>query len=415
MLAMNRYALAVASALCLVGWWLAGHVAASDALAAYQRKGRVTNSDLAREVADPRMYAFDLSPTGRLLAVLVRSGDRVKTARWLMLLDAGSGQVLRQCQTWESAATPRSEHYYPPQVLFSPDEKFLVIREQEQVRIIDVATLRTVRTIGARETEPRLPVSICGSRRNDRFAISFGRGWQSEGYERVPVHVEMIDVSDGTRQGSWEADDILQALSPDGSRAAVSDWNARGPLLKVAVVDSRTGTTVAVLDGGFRFTRRDGDQPKGRVVARFLSDDEVVLSPDGGWDSAGHYAGGNLRVVRVADGKTMRTLEPDGGGPLGPTGDIAISNDDQAVMAVSWFFPPRFYTHPHEPPPVGSGPELLVFLKTQRFRLSAVIKPSGQRGRIDGTSLLPFRPSSDASVIAMQEDVGITVFRRSGQ
>ena len=406
---MNRRLLVPPFTSFLAGLSLASLATPSGATTTFQRIARVEDVDLAQAVAEPRMYAFDLSPSGRTLALLVTSGNSLQPARWILLIDARSGHVLRRCQTWRSAAAPVSEHYYPPQVLFTPDERFLVVREQEQVKTVDLATLRTVRTLAARDGEARVPISICRSSRSSLFAITFGTGTRTAEYEKASVHVEVIDVSDGSRRGSWEADDIPQTLSPDGTLAALSDWNVGGTLLRLRVVNSNSGRTVAVLDGGFRFNKRDPGRIGGRITGRFVSDDEILLSPDGGWDRSGRYAGGCLRIVHVPDGTVLRELRRDDGNPFGPTGDATISDDGQTVVAVSWYLPPRFYTHPHEAPPIGSGPELLVFLKNREFRSSAIVRPSGAGGRIGG-AVLPLGLASDGSVIAVEENFGITVF-----
>jgi hypothetical protein len=410
---MSRHIFALMLKMFLVATALVFLAAASDMTTIFQKTGRVDESSLAQAVASPRIYAFDLSPSGRTVALLVRSGDLANAPTWLLMVDAKAGQILHKSQTSESTRYQALAGYFPPQVFFTPDEKLLVVQDQGQVRIVDVSTLRTVRTVEARETDPKVPISVCGSGKTNLFAISFGMGQRlGSELQRIPVHVEIVDVSDGARRGSWDADDIPQSLSPDGKLAAVSDWNmGGGALLKLDIFDTSSGKKLALLDGGFKFEKQEGGRTMGKVVGRFLSDDEILLSPDAVADRSGHHSGDSLRIAHIPDGKILRELRPE---HFGPTGDVAISDDGGAIVAASWYLKPSFFTHPHEPMPAGSAPDLLVFSDKQQFSLNAIIKSSGGGSRVGG-SLLRFRVASDGSVIAVAENFGITIFGRTSQ
>lgn len=363
---------------------------------------------LAQAVASPRIYAFDLSPSGQITALLVRSGDLANAATWLLIVDAKTTQVLRKSQTSQSASYSELSAYFPPQVVFTPDEKLLAIQEQGEVSIVDVATLHTVRTVEAPKSGPKVAISICGSRKSNLFAISFSAGQRLESqFERIPVHVEVIDVSDGTRHGSWDSDDIPQSLSLDAKLAAVSDHSMSESLLNLDVIDTNSGKKLAVLDGGFKFERPEAGQTMGRVVGRFVSDQEILLSPDSNFDRSGHHSGDSLRVVHIPDGRIAQELKPK---EFGPTGEVAVSEDGGEIVAASWYLKPDFLTHPHQPMPTGSAPEVLVFSDRREFHLAGIIKSTGGGLRVGG-SALPFRIASDGSVIAIAENHGITVFQ----
>jgi len=406
---MSRYDLLLtlkvfAAAACLVFLGTA-----SDMTTSFRKTGRVDEISLAQSVASPRIYAFDLSPSGQTIALWVRSGDLVNAPTWLLMVDAKTGQILRKTNAEDLRLDWKLLAYFPPQIFFTPDAKLLVVREEAQVRIVDAVTLNTVRTIEAPKT--MVPVSICGSEKSDVFAISFARDWQRQSeLERLPVRVEIIDVSDGTRRGGWDADDIPQSLSPDAKLAAVSDHSMGEELLKLDVVDTNSGKNLAVLDGGFKFEKTEAGQTIGRVVGRFLSDEEILLSPDSKFDRSGQHSGDSLRIAHVPDGKIVQVLKPD---RFGPTGEIRSSANGEEIIAASWYLKPDLLTHPHEPMPAGSAPELLVFSGRREFRLEGIIKSTGGGLRVGG-SALPFRISSDGSVIAIAEDHGITVFEKPG-
>jgi hypothetical protein len=226
---MSRHIFALMLKVFLVATFLVFLAAASDMTTIFQAVGRMDKSSLAQAVPSPRIYAFDLSPSGRTVALLVRAGDLVNASSWLLMVDAKTGQILHKSQTSESAPYWALSAYFPPQVVFTPDEKFLVVQQQGHVRIVDAATLRIVRTVEAPKAEPRVPISVCGSSKSDLFAISFGtgQGLKSQ-FENIPIRIEIIDVSDGTRLGSWESGDMPQSLSPDAKLAAISDHHTGG-------------------------------------------------------------------------------------------------------------------------------------------------------------------------------------------
>lgn len=375
----------------------------------FQLAGRVDSDSLAHAVASPYIYAFDLSPTGQTLALLVRSGDLASDIpTWLLVVNAKSGKVLQKVETGNFAGYWEISSYIPPQVLFTPDGKYLVVQEMEQVRIMEVTTLRTTRTVEG--PKDAIPVSVCRPGGNDVFAVSFARDWQRKSWlAKTPVHVEMVDVATGAQLGSWDADDVPQSLSPDGKLAAVSDWEAGGSLLKLAVVNTSSGKKLASLDGGFEFKKPLDDRVIGRVAGRFLSSKQLVLSPDENFDRSGHPSGDSLRIVDIQDGKVVQELKPR---RFWPTGDLKVARNGGEIVTSSWHLTPTFHTHPHETMPPGSAPALLVFVDKGLFELSATIDSLGGGTHVLG-SAMPFRISSDGSVIAVAQQFGIAIFERA--
>lgn len=181
-----------------------------------------------------------------------------------------------------------------------------------------------------------------------------------------------------------------------------------GALLKLDVIDASSGKKLAVLDGGFKFKEQEAGHSMGRVVGSFLSDEEILLSPDSSFDRSGHHAGDSLRIVHIPDGKIVQELKPK---QFGPTGEVAVSKDGGEIVAASWYLQPSFFTHPHEPMPAGSTPKLIVFSDKQDFHIEGIIKSAGGGLRVGG-SALSFRVASNGSVLAVAETHGITVFER---
>ena len=403
---MNYPVLALIVALSSPGPLAAWPLQAADLPTSFERIARVDERSLAATVVHPLLLGFDLDPPGRAVAALVASEDLGK-ARYVVLVDLQTERA-RSVRTRESA--PRDAEDI--NVLFTPDGRYLVILEQQQVQVLDVETLGTVRTVDAPASGRGVPVSVCISRGRGLLAVSFrehGRRLEPNG--KAPVHVEMVDVADGSRHGSWDAEDLPQSLSPAGTLAAVSTWSAEGPLLKLNVVETRSGRTVATSDGGFRFKKQDAGERRGRVVGAFLGEDEILLGPGGGWDSSGHFAGDRLRIARVRDGSVVAELKRTDLAEYGPTGEMAVSGDGQTIVATSHYLPPWFFTHPHRPTPKGTHPQLLVFSKEKTFRLTGVLAVPRPGGRIIGPTV-SFRVAHDGTVLAVEEHYGVTILRR---
>lgn len=180
-------------------------------------------------------------------------------------------------------------------------------------------------------------------------------------------------------------------------------------MLKLDVIDTGSGKKLAVLDGGFKFERPVARQRMGRVVGTFLSGEEMLLSPDSNFDHSGQHSGASLRIVHIPDGRVVKELEPK---HFGPTGDVAVSKNGGEILVASWYLKPGFFTHPHEPMPVGSAPELLVFSEKRDFHMEGTIHSVGGGLRVGGSPLY-FRVASDGSVIGIAENFGITLFART--
>lgn len=404
MLVMKPNASALALATLFAAAWVSPQRALPQATAPFQVVRSLGPQGPVEAANSPSVKAFDLSPAGQTLALLFQSFKPYQIPTSLRTVAVNSGQSLREVKLGSEDLYGDIPAYWPPQVLYTPDGRYLAVKALGRVTVMDAATLKTVRAIVA--PEGTVPVSICGSSASDLIAVSFAKNWKRNvEYAPVPVRVEMVDAATGVVRSSWQADDVPQSLSPDGALAAVSDHAAAGASLPLAIVATNSGKTLAVLGTKYRF-RKPRPGVNGVVVGQFLDNYRIVLGPDDGFDLSGHPSGRSLRIVDVRTGKILQEIKPH---RFGPTGEIAVARGGAEIVTVSLYVPPSFYTHPHEVLPRDTVARLLIFAaRGGRFRPAGSLVPRGGGASIAGEAL-PFQVSADGSAVA----VGATVYERT--
>lgn len=385
----------------------------------FQTTARVDEETLVQAIPHPVIDAYDLSPDGERLALLVVSGDSMQgpvPAR-VVTASATDSKVLKQVRFGTRA---RWVQGYASQIEFTGDGKLLVVEDgQSTVRVLDATTLATVRTITPEKgSRFNVPAGILAAGEGSIVAVSFGTGTPVMGYlDKRPVHVQIVDASNGQQIASWDADDIPLSISPNAKLVAVSDHSTAGPVMGLTILSAKSGKRVAALSGGY--PSRIGQDPnwKGkfstRIIAKFVSDDAVVLTPDSNADQLGRDVAASVKVVRIPDGRVIQEISPE---HYGPIGELAASGDESTFVALSRYLAPKYREHPHWRIPPDTRPEFLVFSKQrqQTFRLADRAKLPEllglrMRGLFDTSGL---RVSRDGSVVSVAEDYGVTVLAR---
>jgi hypothetical protein len=372
----------------------------------------------------PMIMAIDLSPDGKQIAWLA-TGVKAEAPLWLVTLDVSTKRIVASKELGLSIFSNRPAVWSSPndfhhQVVYSSDQRYLVVQDLRQIRVLDAGTLDVLRTIPVPESAtPLIPVSVISAAKSDIFACAFGSENQPGKYtfRAVPVQIEVVDISSGKVLGAWAAEDVPQALSPNGDLIAVSSWQRlHGRVVPLAVFD-RNGHKITDLDDGFSFSEGswffkidNPSKPLGRVVGRFVSNQEILLTPDGHTDETGHFSGESIRLVSVTGQQPPQRVAIK---HFGPTGNLAISADGTTILVRSLYYPPRILAQ-HHGQLYGEESKLLVLGRGNPGRNPA------REPKLQVESVMPLDAgtelwvSADGSVIAIEKQ-GITVLRRSAR
>jgi hypothetical protein len=225
------------------------------------------------------------------------------------------------------------------------------------------------------------------------------------------MYTAIVDLSTGKQVAGWEDNDIPFSLSPRGDFLAVPDHSTAEPVMGVKILDAKSGKVIVVLPAKYSYPKEVPKNYFAVIVAKFLGDDELILTPNNYADQSGHDVGPSLNIVQLKNSNVVQQIHPK---DYGPTGEVAVSADQSTFITVSRYLPPRYLQHPHWRIPSDIRPELLVFRKQQNFMLDSrmpVPPLLGLRrgGTFDRSGL---RVSADGSVISIAEDYGITVLTR---
>ena len=359
----------------------------------------------------PIIMARDLSPDGKQIAYLVMADVKVGAPLWLVTLEVSTKRIVAS----KELGDPMWVHSlnFPHQVLYSSDQRYLVVQDYRQVRVFDTGALELSRTIPIpASSSPLIALFIAGASQSDVFVCAFGAEHQPmTGLLATPVQVEVVDVASGKILGAWASEEVPQAISPNGELIAISQWPTRNPrrVVPLAVFD-RNGRKIADLDVDFSFNegfsfykKEDPSRPLGRVIGRFVSNQEILLIPDGGHDETGHFSGESIRLVSVTGQQAPQTVPVK---HFGPTGNLAVSADGQTILVKSLYYPPWILAQHH-----GQ-------LLGQESKLLILGRNSGRNSKLHVESAMPLDygsdlwVSADGSVIAIESE-GITVLRRS--
>jgi hypothetical protein len=145
-----------------------------------------------------------------------------------------------------------------------------------------------------------------------------------QGYNQF--YVALFEIPTATMIAGWQSSAFPQSFSPDGKLAVAPDaehYNQGGGK-NLLVMDARTGAVIKSIPVNFAFKKWESDAEKGSVTARFLHNDEVVVTPDNMIDHTGQHSGNSMEVINISEGRVVREVTPKN---FGPTGEFAVSPD----------------------------------------------------------------------------------------
>jgi hypothetical protein len=370
----------------------------------FEQVGEISDRSLDSLLGHAIVISFDLSPDGRLLTILAIEGPKPGSL-WVVNLDTNTRQIVASRKLGPSV-WPDSDFFQ--QVRYSNDQRYLVVQDLQEIRVLDARTLETLSTAPVPAKRGRqAPLFIAGASKTDVFLCAFGSGERPKyGLQPTPVQVELVDVSSGKLLGTWESKDVPQAISPNGDLVLVSSWGVPNQRLVVPLaVFDKNGAKVADLDDGFSFSKSEKKSKLlGRVLGRFLDEEDIVVVPDQHLDDKGHHSGDSIKILGLSGHSSQKIFRP---ARFSPTGRLQISDDGNSILVNSFYIPPAVLANPHGPRNGGDG-ELFVISPNPNLHLASTIP-------IDSLTQ-DVRVSSDGSVIAMRHyNRDITILKKNRQ
>jgi hypothetical protein len=385
--------------------WSAMHLWAANTEMRFRLETQVDGQILAAQAAGKaHIRNLAVAPDGQSIAVLYEQDGSSARGLRLAIYDTQTESVKQRAiiGSSEEASPAYLASGIKQAVLFSPDQKYLIVQDVHAVGVLEGQTLRTLYTTSSHSPAFQVAIHTEIDQSGAHLIITYGSG---STFARE-FQTEVLDLHSGKHLASWPSSDIVQSISPDGKLAAAPDrshYNTGG-VTDLQIIDVQTGAKIKTIPLDYRF--KDHKQHEsGSVTARFLDNDEIVVSPDNMVDDTGHHSGASLEIIRISDGKVIRCITPMN---FGPTGELAVSPDRRYFATVSAYADPKVILsdgrlpNPHKP-------EVLIGEKDHQVPLAVVPNPEGFG--LLGNELMPSL-SSGASVLAVAQDGKVGVYRR---
>jgi hypothetical protein len=366
----------------------------------------VTADMVAANPARSTVRAFDISPDGSLLVILCADRNTSGgTELQGVLFSIAKRKVVQR--TSLGGDYPQISGYLP-HILFSYDQKYVVVQTTRTLQVLSAESLALIRVISVPDGPFKVPLDIHLSAAKDAVAITYGTGQPyTYSVEKAEVYTEFVRLSSERAVNGWQSDDKPQALSPDGSFAVLSDWNTPNSsgVLKLKIANAQTGAFARTVDTGYAFGSPPSGYP-GRSVGNFMTDHELIVSPDNTRDTRGDEMNGKLKIVNWQSGAVEHEITAKG---LSPTGELALAQNGKSFVVVSWFLDAYVAHHDVALPPRSSP---AVFIFNDQGQVVAIGEHLDAKGLSVNGAVDVLRPrlSAEGSRLAIAQDGGIRVF-----
>jgi len=223
--------------------------------------------------------------------------------------------------------------------------------------------------------------------------------------EKGGFYTQIIDLSSGKKIAGWPIAAVPQSFSPDGRRlvAVAPRERNKGGVAGLQVIDAVTGAKLKSVTLGFGFKKRYPNETGG-VLAQFLDNDRLIVSPDHMTDHTGNHSGYSLEIIDIVQNRIVGEIKPQ---YFVPAGEFVISADRTHFAAYSIYATPREY-RAESPNPKTLRHELFVFNKDDPA--PELIIPELFAG-LPAAASKSVRLSSNGSVLAVGTHETIKVFQ----
>lgn len=378
--------------------------------AAYAVIGELACSVLAEPGKTCEIESFDLSPDGTRLALLyelwkTRDGVPENAEIRVTLWDIATQKIVRGLDLARNDLPPPTRNSDARRPAFDenamyalmqqrgsiiyPDQNFMIAMALGRVWVIDANALSTIRSIDLPRPQHAVPVRI-QTVGGSVLAVVYQDGLDH-------FRVGLFDLASGKELTEWPSTVVPDSFSPDGKLAAAPDPDKRngGGVAGVQLLDSRNGAKLKSIPVGFGFKRTRFGEPSayGVAVSRFLSSEQIVVTPSADRDRSGRRSGNGFEIIDIARERVTGEITPP---KFGPTGVLVVSGDRKHFAVESVYAPPFWIAFESLNPKHYTHSVLLFSGETDTLEATIPISSAKAGGNVS------LRLSMDASTMAIR-------------
>lgn len=328
----------------------------------YSLIGKLAPSNLAEPGDIVAVKSFELTPNGSQLAIAYQTWKPEPPGQihlqpysytWIALWDIATRKITRNVRLEVKNDLSVPPHNSPPgpavwddnrqtmlratrnSVSVSPDNRFLIVMAMGKMWVLDISSFSILYSINPSGLAEAVPYQTYVVNPTLLAAV------YEDGVEHFQVF--LLDLPTGKQISTWTSAVPPDSFSPDGKLAVAPDadtyYNKGGEthtennyLPFVEVFDARTGSKIRSIPT--RFTYRKSWLISalwhGPLVARFLTNDRIIVTTFGNSESEQPHSGFSLQIIDVINGRIVSQITPERFSPAG----ILVESPDRRFFAV---------------------------------------------------------------------------------
>jgi hypothetical protein len=270
--------------------------------------GEVSSSALIESGKASEIRAFDIAPDGRSIGVIYEtwnmSPPHLGVELWIARWDRSSQEI-----AWKTKLATDTHRGYAgihdrKDVIFTNDQSRLVVIGLGSIWSVDPQSGAIFGPIDPQDVALGAPVDVIASK-GSIVEVTY------DIIEKDGFYSQIIDLSSGKKIVGWPIATVPQSFSPDGRRsvAVAPGERNKGGVAGLQVVDAATGAKLKSVTVGFGFKKRYPNETGG-VLAQFLDNDRLIISPDHMTDHTGNHSGYSLEIIDIAQNRIVGEIKP---------------------------------------------------------------------------------------------------------